>query len=46
MPHRESANRFGQGAPAALSMAKSAEAENAGATQHNPAHRLQSARSN
>ncbi len=27
-------------------MAKSAEAENAGATQHNPTHRLQSARNN
>ena len=37
--------QFRQGCPAGLSMAKSAEAEKAGATQHNPMQRLQSARS-
>ena len=30
MPQRKSGARFGQGCPAGLSMAKSAEAENAG----------------
>ena len=44
MPQRKSARRFGQGCPAGLSMAKSAEAANAGATQHNPKQRAQSAR--
>src|SRR5215475_6012504 len=44
MPHRKSARRWGQGCPAGLSIAKSADAENAGATQHSPKHRPQSAR--
>src|SRR5262244_4212575 len=44
MPQRKSARRFGHGWSAALSIAKSAEAENAGATQHNAKHRTQSAR--
>src|SRR5262249_24382160 len=35
----------GQGRPAGLSIAKSADAENAGATQHSPKQRPQSARS-
>ena len=36
MPQRESAPRFGQGCPAGLSSAKSAEAAKAGATQQMP----------
>src|SRR6266536_2546512 len=44
MPQRKSACRFGQACPAGLSMAKSAEAEKAGATQHSPKQRSQSAR--
>ena len=45
MPHRKSGCRWGQGRPAGLSIAKSADAENAGATQHSPKQRPQSARS-
>ena len=41
---RKSASRWGQGRPAGLSIAKSADRANAGATQHSPAHREQSAR--
>jgi hypothetical protein len=44
MTHRKSGCRFGQGCPAGLSIAKSAEAENAGAAQHSPKQRAQSAR--
>jgi hypothetical protein len=44
MPHRKSGCRWRQGYPAGLSIAKSAEAENAGATQHSPKQRSQSAR--
>src|SRR5450759_1371108 len=44
MPQRKSGRRLGQGCPASLSMAKSAEAEKAGATQHSPRQRSQSAR--
>src|SRR6266545_4342543 len=44
MAQRKSDCRFGQGFPASLSMAKSAEAEKAGATQHSPKQRSQSAR--
>jgi len=36
--------RLGQACPAGLSMAKSVDAENAGATQHSPKQREQSAR--
>lgn len=36
MPQRKSGCRLGQACPAALSIAKSAEAVNAGATQHSP----------
>jgi hypothetical protein len=45
MPHRKSEPRFGQARPAGLSMAKSADAANAGATQHRPKQLAQSARS-
>src|SRR5688572_8350243 len=45
MRHRKSAPRFGQAWPAGLSIAKSAERANAGATQHRPAQFAQSARS-
>ena len=45
MPQRKPDRRFGQGCPAGLSIAKSADAENPGATQHNPKQRAQSARS-
>ncbi len=45
MPQRKSGPRWRQGWPAGLSMAKSAEREKAGTTQHSPAHRAQSARS-
>src|SRR5215467_449526 len=41
---RKSALRFGQGCPAGLSIANSAEAENADPTQHSAAQRAQSAR--
>src|SRR5450759_1856944 len=44
MPQRKSGRRLGQGCPASLSMAKSAEAEKAGATQHSPKQRSHSAR--
>ena len=44
MPQRKSAARFGHGRPAGLSIAKSAEAVNAGATQHSAKQRAQSAR--
>ena len=44
MEHRKSGFRFGHACPAALSMAKSAEAANAGATQHSAKQRAQSAR--
>lgn len=44
MAQRKSDCRFGQACPASLSMAKSAEAEKAGATQHSPKQRSQSAR--
>jgi len=36
MEQRKSGRRFGQGCPASFSIAKSAEAENAGTTQHSP----------
>ena len=45
MPHRSPGCRLGQGRPAGLSIAKSAHAENPGATQHSPKQRPQSARS-
>src|ERR1044072_4082843 len=45
MPQRWSASRLTQGCPAGLSSAKSADLANAGATQHRPKHRAQSARS-
>src|SRR5659263_529433 len=45
IPQRKSSRRFGQGSPGALSIAKSADAANAVATQHSAAHREQSARS-
>ncbi|GAA4255511.1 hypothetical protein GCM10022255_064650 [Dactylosporangium darangshiense] len=45
MPQRNDSPRFGQACPAGLSIAKSDERANAGATQHNPKHREQSARS-
>src|ERR1700689_3233488 len=44
MAQRKSGCRFGQGCPASLSMAKSAEAEKAGATQHSAKQRSQAAR--
>src|SRR5882724_8530457 len=44
MPQRKSDCRWGQACPASLSIAKSAEAEKAGATQHSPKQRSQSAR--
>src|SRR5260370_34181155 len=44
MPQRKSDCRFGQGCPASLLIAKSAEAEKAGTTQHSPKQRSQSAR--
>jgi hypothetical protein len=44
IPQRNPAPRFGQACPAGLSIAKSAEAANAGATQHSPKQRAQSAR--
>jgi hypothetical protein len=44
IPQRNPSPRFGHACPAGLSMAKSAEAENAGATQHSPKQRAQSAR--
>src|SRR4051812_35555895 len=42
MSHAKSAWRCGHGRPASLSIAKSAEAANAGATQQSPKHRAQS----
>ena len=45
MAHRKSAGRLVQGVPAGLSTAKSADRANAGATQHSPTQREQSARS-
>src|SRR5262245_45329388 len=45
MEQRKSDRSWGQARPAALSMAKSAEAQKAGATQHSPTQRSQSARS-
>jgi uncharacterized membrane protein YkvA (DUF1232 family) len=45
MRQRWSSARLGQARPAGLSMAKSAEAANAGTTQHSPRQRPQSARS-
>ena len=45
MEQRKSRRRWGHACPAPLSMAKSAEAEKAGATQHSPKQRPQSARS-
>src|SRR5260370_40000778 len=42
MPQRNSLVRLGQGLPGRLSMAKSGEAEKAGATQHRPQQRSQS----
>src|SRR6266480_1941909 len=45
MEQRKSRRRWGDACPAPLSMAKSAEAEKAGATQHSPKQRPQSARS-
>ena len=45
MPQRKSCCRWVHGVPAGLSMAKSADRANAGATQHSPTHREQSARS-
>jgi hypothetical protein len=44
MSQRKPPPRFGHGCPAGLSIAKSAEAANAGATQHSPKQRAQSAR--
>src|ERR1019366_5547624 len=44
MPQRESVCRWGQACPAGLLIAKSAEAEKAGATQHSPKQLWQSAR--
>jgi hypothetical protein len=44
MPQRKSVCRWGQACPAGLLIAKSAEAEKAGATQHSPKQRSQSAR--
>src|SRR5262245_56198149 len=44
MAQRKSGCRWGQACPASLSIAKSAEAEKAGATQHSPKQRSQSAR--
>jgi hypothetical protein len=44
MPHRKSGPKWGHGCSAGLSIAKSAEAENTGATQHSPKQRSQSAR--
>src|SRR6266571_5145080 len=44
MAQRKSDCRFGHACPASLSMAKSADAEKAGATQHSPKQRSQSAR--
>lgn len=43
MPQRKSVRRFVHGVPAGLSIAKSADAVNAGATQQSPAHAPQSA---
>jgi hypothetical protein len=45
MPHLKVGCRLGQGCPAGLAIAKSAEAENAGAVQQSAKHRWQSARS-
>src|SRR5215468_7326422 len=45
MEQRKSRRRLGHACPARLSMAKSADAEKAGATQHSPKQRPQSARS-
>ena len=45
MPQRKSACRCAHGVPAGLSTAKSADRANAGATQHSPTQREQSARS-
>jgi hypothetical protein len=45
MSQRQSLRRWGQGRPAGLSMAKSDDLANAGATQQSPAHREQSAAS-
>jgi hypothetical protein len=44
MPQRKSDPRLGQACPASLSIAKSAEAKKAGATQHSAKQRSQSAR--
>jgi hypothetical protein len=44
MPQPKPSPRFGHACPAGLSIAKSAEAANAGATQHSPKQRAQSAR--
>src|ERR1700716_4248135 len=44
MPQRKSDFRLGQACPASLLIAKSAEAEKAGATQHSAKQRSQSAR--
>src|SRR3954453_19210580 len=45
MPHRKWAPRLGQACPAALSMAKSDDLANAGATQQSPTQLAQSASS-
>ena len=44
MPQRNSGVRFVQGCPASFVIAKSAEAQKAGTTQHRAKHLLQSAR--
>src|ERR1022692_941286 len=44
MRQRKSGRRLGQACPASLSIAKSGDTENAGATQQSPKHRSQSAR--
>jgi hypothetical protein len=44
MPQPKSVRRWRQGVPGDLLIAKSAEAENPGTTQHKPTQRAQSAR--